>query len=356
MPFQSIAELPKGEVFSQPVLTEIYLMEIGRARQVMTADDIFDFVREDLHGVERAIGVESAAYVDTVSPISRYLHQDGGDRLRATLLLLCARFAGGSCNRMAIQLGAVVEMLHAAAQVHDDVIDVEQTSRGGASDSVQQDNCNSVLAGDWLYLRAFRVALQERVLHLAIDAAQMMVMGEVIQLGSIGSIDITEADCMELIEHKTASLFSACGKLGAVAGEIDAQDGEKLADFAWNLGMAFQLIDDMRDFVARESTHAKPAGGNLKDGKVTLPLVYALEQASESERDLVAGVLRDRSYDAVPFASVLALVDRCGGIQRTRARARQFTDRARQIVAEFPDSVCRRALFTLTDLVEERDC
>jgi octaprenyl-diphosphate synthase len=120
--------------------------------------------------------------------------------------------------------------------------------------------------------------------------------------------------------------------------------------------MAFQLIDDMLDFVPCESTPGKPAGCDLSHGKVTLPLVYALEQASVSERSLVAGVLRDRSYDAVPFANVLALVDRYGGIERTRARARRFTDRARQIVAEFPDSVCRRALFTLTDLITERGC
>jgi octaprenyl-diphosphate synthase len=116
-----------------------------------------------------------------------------------------------------------------------------------------------------------------------------------------------------------------------------------------------ELIDDMLDFVSSESTPGKPAGGDLKDSKVTLPLVYALEQASVSEQNLVAGVLRDRSYDTVPFANVLALVDRYGGIQRTRARARQFTDRARQIVAGFPDSLCRRALFTLADLVTERD-
>jgi octaprenyl-diphosphate synthase len=334
-------------------------MEIGRTRQILTADEIFDLVREDLHGVEKAIGIESAASVDTVMPISKYLQQNGGERLRAALLVLCARFAGGGGSRMAIQLGAVVEMLHAATLVHEDVIDGEQTRRGWPSANVPANvgwaNRTCVLAGDWLYLRAFRVALQERVLDVVLGAAQMMVMGELIQLDRIGRIGITEADCMELVDRKTARLFSVCGKLGAVAAGGDTRDGEKLGEFAWNLGMAFQLIDDMLDFVSRKSTPGKPAGGDLKDGKVTLPLVYALEQASVSERNLVAGVLRDRSYDAIPFGSVRTLVDRYGGIQRTRARARQFTDRARQIVAEFPDSLCRRALFKLTDLVTERD-
>lgn len=334
----------------------MYPMEIERAQQVLTVDEIFDLVREDLHGVERAIGIESAASFDAVTPISRRLQQEGGERLRAALLLLCARFAGGGGGRMAIQLAAVVEMMHAAALVHGDVIDVAQTHRGGTFANVLSANGTCVLAGDWLYLRAFRVALQERVFHLVIGVAQTMVMGELVQLNRIGCIDITEADCMEQVDRKTACLFSVCGKLGAVAAGVDTQDGEKLGEFAWNLGMAFQLIDDMLDFVSRESPPAKPAGGDLKDGKVTLPLVYALEQASVSERNLVAGVLRDRSYDVIPFANVLALVDRYGGIQRTRARAQQFTDRAREIVAEFPDSTCRRALFTLTDLVTERNC
>jgi octaprenyl-diphosphate synthase len=199
------------------------------------------------------------------------------------------------------------------------------------------------------------VALQERVLDHAIGAAQMMAMGELIQLNRVGSIGLTEADCLLVADRKTARLFSVCGKLGAVAAGIEGQDAEKLGEFAWNLGMAFQLTDDMLDFGSCESIPDKPPGGDLKNGKVTLPLVYALEEADISERDLVACVLRDRSYDAVPFPNVLALVERYGGMQRTQARARQFTHTARKIVAEFPDSLCRRALLTLADLVTERD-
>jgi octaprenyl-diphosphate synthase len=327
-----------------------------RARQVLTADEIFDLVREDLLDVEKAIGVESFASVDTIMPIWKYLQQSGGERVRAALLLLCFRFAGGRRSKMAIKMGAVVEMLHSAAMVHDEVIDEDQTRRDDPSANVKRSEGTRVLAGDWLYLRAFRVALEERVLHLAIEAGQRMAMGELIQLNRIGCLDITEADCIELVDHKTASLFAVCGKLGAVAAEVDSRDGEKLGDFAWNLGMAFQLIDDMLDFVPRESTSDTLAGRDLMEGKVTLPLVYALEQASDSERNIVADVLRDRSYDAVSFVEVQALVDRYGGIQRTRARARKFTDRARQIVAEFPDSLWRQALYALADLVTEYNC
>ena len=340
-----------GKRHEPSYMREMYPMKIGRQRQVLTADAIFDLVRDDLHNVEKAIDIESYASVDTVSPISKYLQQNSGERLRAALLLLCARLAGGSGNRMAIQLGAVVEMLQAASLVHSEVVDVDQACCERPSPGLQ----SCVLAGDWLYLRAFRVALQERVLDLAIDAAQRMVMGELIQINRIGSVAVTEADYIELVDCKTARLFSLCGKLGATAAGSDKRDGERLAEFAWNLGMAFQLIDDMLDFTSCEQTLGKPVGGDLKEGKITLPLVYALEAATAAERSLVENVLEARSYAAVPFADILALVERHSGIQRTRERAQQFTSHARQIVSEFPGNPYQRALFTLTDLVTARD-
>ncbi|MCU1327743.1 MAG: Geranyltranstransferase [Bryobacterales bacterium] len=332
-------------------------METDRAGQTLTAAEIFDLVREDLRSVEKAIDIEAVASVETVTTIGKYLQQSGGKRLRPALLLLCARFSGGG-GQTAIQLGAVVEMIHAATLVHDDVIDVAQTRRGRPSANVQWGNHTCVLAGDWLYMQAFHVALRERnfhVLDLLIGLTQMMVEGELIQLDRIGRIDISEADCMELVDRKTACLFTACARLGAVAAGSASAAEDKLGEFAWNLGMAFQLIDDLLDFVSQEDTLGKPVGGDLKEGKVTLPLVYALEKASAEERGLVEAVLRDRDYSTASFADIYAMVERHGGVQRTRERAQNFTDRARQIVAEFPESPYQRALFTLTDLVTERD-
>jgi hypothetical protein len=175
------------------------------------------------------------------------------------------------------------------------------------------------------------VALQEPVLDLVIGVAQMMVVGELTQRDCLG---ITGTGCIERVDRQAAGLFSVCRKLGAVAAGADKLDGKKLGDFAWNVAMAFQLIDDVMEFVSRDFKPGKQVCGKLKDGKVTLAFVYALEQASVSERNMVAGVLRDRSHDAVPY--VLALVDRYGGTPRTHARALQFTDRARQILAAFP--------------------
>src|SRR5207302_3868518 len=258
----------------------------------------------------------------------------------------------GEAGPAAIHLGAVVEMIHAATLVHDDVIDAAQTRRGRPSSNVKWGNHTCVLAGDWLYMQAFQIALRERsfpILDLLISLTQMMVEGELLQLERIGQIQISEADCMELVDRKTACLFSVCARLGAISGGGDAQAQEKLGEYAWNLGMAFQLVDDVLDFTAREKTLGKPVGGDLREGKVTLPLVYALERASADERRSVERVLADRHYENVPLQQVLGLSETYNGIERVRERAQAFTDKALQAIGELPESPYQSALHGTTD-------
>ena len=332
-------------------------MNLGKLGQALSAREIFDLIQDELEQVEKKITSESVASVDAVTAIGQYLQSAGGKRLRPALLLLSARLVG-EAGSTAIQLGAVVEMIHAATLVHDDVIDAAQTRRGRPSTNVKWGNHTCVLAGDWLYMQAFQIALRERnfqILDLLIGLTQMMVEGELLQLERIGHIGISEADCMELVDRKTACLFSVCARLGALASHADAQTQEKLGEYAWNLGMAFQLVDDVLDFTAREKTLGKPVGGDLREGKVTLPLVYALERATESERRMVETILRQRTYEEVPFARILALLETYRGIERVKERAQAFTDKARQIINEFPESAYQRALLTVTDLVTDRD-
>jgi len=295
--------------------------------------------------------------VDAVTAIGQYLHASGGKRLRPAMLLLSAKLAGGA-NSTAIQLAAVVELIHGATLVHDDVIDAAEIRRGRPSTNSKWGNHTCVLAGDWLYMQAFQMALRERnfgILDLLISLTQMMVEGELIQLERIGRIDVTEADCMELVDRKTACLFSVCARLGALAAGADMLVQEKLGDYAWNLGMAFQLIDDMLDFTAREKTLGKPVGGDLREGKVTLPLVYALECATPAERRLVEIILERRNYDEVPFARILDLLRKHRGIERVKERAQAFTEKARELIGGFPDSPYQRSLLAVTELVTERD-
>jgi octaprenyl-diphosphate synthase len=332
-------------------------MNLGKLGQALTARDVFDLIRDDLALVEKEITAESVASVDAVTGIGQYLQSSGGKRLRPALLLLSAKLAGNR-GATAVHLGAVVELIHAATLVHDDVIDGAETRRGRPSTNVKWGNHTCVLAGDWLYMQAFQIALREhdfRILDLLIGLTQIMVEGELLQLERIGRIDVSEADCMELVDRKTARLFSVCAQLGALAGGADSTMQTRLGEFAWNLGMAFQLVDDVLDFTAREKTLGKPVGGDLREGKVTLPLVYALESATDAERQMVETILRQRSYGEVPFTRILQLIESRHGFDRVKQRAQAFTEKARHIMAEFPESPYQRALAAVTELVTERD-
>ena len=254
-------------------------MAFGKIGQTLSALEIFDLVRADLEKVEREIGLESVASVEAINYINQYLQSGGGKRLRPMLVLLSGRMLGDA-NPMLIRMAAVVEMIHTATLVHDDVIDLAKTRRGRPSINVVWGNHTSVLAGDWLYMQAFQVAVRERnfpTLDLLISLTQMMVEGELLQLERIGKIGISEADYFELIDRKTASLFSACARLGAISAAAGEDVETRLADYAWNLGIAFQLVDDILDFTSREKILGKPVGNDLREGKVTLPLIYALE-------------------------------------------------------------------------------
>src|ERR1700682_4471164 len=220
-------------------------MGLGKLGQALTARDVFDLVKDDLERVEKEISLESVASVDAITAIGQYLQEAGGKRLRPSLLLLSSKLIGDG-GESAVRLGAVVEMIHAATLVHDDVIDTAKTRRGRPSSNTIWGNHTCVLAGDWLYMQAFHIALRERnfhVLDLLIALTQMMVEGELLQLELIGKINITEADCMELVDRKTACLFSVCAKLGALSGGADEATEARMGEFSWNLGIAFQLVD-----------------------------------------------------------------------------------------------------------------
>src|SRR5438309_1119034 len=264
----------------------------SKITQSIEAREAFDLVQSDLLEVEREISVESIASLDAITTINQYLQAGGGKRLRPALLLLCNRLVG-SPTECARRLAGVVEMIHTATLVHDDVIDVAKTRRGRPSTNIVWGNQTSVLAGDWLYMQAFQVALRERnfhVLDVLIGLTQAMVEGELLQLERLAKIDLSEADYMELVDRKTAALFSACARLGSFLAGADDETETRLADFAWNLGMAFQLVDDILDFTSAEKILGKPVGNDLREGKVTLPLIYALQNASSEERKLTETV------------------------------------------------------------------
>lgn len=332
-------------------------MGLGKLGLALTAREITDLVSADLQRMEAELRLESVGSVEAVSRIARHLEGNGGKRLRPILLLVSCRLFSEP-SPQAIQLAAVMELIHTATLVHDDVIDGAETRRGKPSANMIWGNQTSVLAGDWLYMQAFQIALRQRnfeILDVLITLTQHMVDGELLQLERIGRIGITEADSMELIDRKTASLFAACTRLGALAGGGSEAQQAQLGEFGWSLGMAFQMVDDILDFTSRESVLGKPVGNDLREGKVTLPLIYALEDANADERKLIEIMLEDRDYHRVPFSEVLKFLERTRGLQRARERAHEFTEKARSIIGNLPDSPPQRALLAATELVAERD-
>ncbi len=307
---------------------------------------LFSLVRSDLKQVDKVIALDTICCQDVVTAISRHLSASGGKRLRPTLLLLSAR-ACGEHGDGPILMAAVMEIIHAASLVHDDVIDAAEVRRSSPSANQLWGNQVSVLAGDWLYMQAFSIALRERnfrILDILCDLTKMMVEGELLQAELIGRIDVTEQQNHELIHRKTASLLSACGLVGALMANASEQAEERLRAYGWNLGMAFQLIDDVLDYEASESVLGKPVGNDLREGKVTLPMILALQSCTRAERKQVETVVREGGYHSVPAVRVLEILDRYGAIAEVRRRAASFCDAGLQGLAGLPDSPYRRAL------------
>src|SRR5246500_3382320 len=260
----------------------------GTPIALLTVKEIFDLVRDDLVLVEQELSRQSAAAFQPVGEITSYLLGGGGKRLRPALLLLTNGYAGRK-DRGAIRLAAVVELLHSATLIHDDVIDSAGTRRGRPSANSRWGNHRSVLTGDWLYMQSFQMALEERnfrILDILIDLTQKMVEGELIQLEKIGRIDVTEEDALRLATYKTACLFSGCTRLGAVLGRLEEEEEQALAEYGRNAGLAFQLVDDLLDFTASAQQLGKPVLSDLKEGKVTLPLIYAMENGHHEGRGM----------------------------------------------------------------------
>ncbi|PYT89899.1 MAG: polyprenyl synthetase family protein [Acidobacteria bacterium] len=328
-----------------------------KAIALLTAKEIFDLVRDDLALVEDELARQSDTAFPAVSEIAAYLLGGGGKRLRPALLLLSANYAG-RMDRSAIRLAAVVELLHSATLIHDDVIDSAGTRRGRPSANARWGNHRSVLTGDWLYMQSFQMALEERnfrILDILIDLTQKMVEGELIQLEKIGRIDVTEEDALRLATYKTACLFSGCARLGGVLGRLEGEEEQALAEYGRYAGLAFQLVDDLLDFTASAQQLGKPVLSDLKEGKVTLPLIYAMENGHREARELVAQVLEEKEFHSVRPETIVSLVQDSGALDRARCLAQDYAQRAKSCLNGHRDSEYARALATLPDFILERE-
>ena len=312
-------------------------------------------LHDDLAAIEREFGRDTVSEVRAITEIGEYLRAGGGKRLRPALLLLSSKLMNYT-GQGAIKLGAVVEIIHTATLVHDDIIDEAKTRRGRPAANTQWGNAKCVLAGDWLYMQSFKIAVEQRnfaILDTLIELTQAMVEGELLQIERLGkAISIDEH--FELIYRKTACLFSVCMKLGGILAGASDSDLQRLADYGRNLGMAFQIVDDVLDLTASEEVLGKPVASDLREGKATLAVLHGMERCTPEERTTIESVLGDGGFNGITPADIVAILNRYGSIDAAYRKANQFTTAAREVICTFPDSEIKRVLRWVPEFVLER--
>jgi octaprenyl-diphosphate synthase len=346
------------------------------------AKQVFELLRDDLSAIERQFGRDTVSNVCAITEIGEYLRNGGGKRIRPMLLLLAHKLltvpasverdadsltaqpnngskeaSHDSASDAAIRMGAVVEIIHTATLVHDDIIDEAETRRGRPAANTKWGNSKCVLAGDWLYMQAFRVAIEQRnfrVLDVLIDLTQRMVEGELLQAECLGRC-VGMDEYFDLIERKTACLFSVCMRLGGIIAQADPEQEKRLAAYGHSLGMAFQIVDDVLDLTASEEVLGKPVASDLREGKATMAVIHALELCQPAERAKIERVLTDRGFHDVTHQDILDILKRYGSVECALSRASQYAQAAIESLRDFPESEFKNALLWMPQFVVARE-
>jgi octaprenyl-diphosphate synthase len=325
----------------------------------LSARRIFSLISEELQQVESEFERQARSNVQVIAYIGDYLRRSGGKRVRPALTILANYSVGGDGARYnSLRMATVMEFLHTATLVHDDIIDEADTRRNRPTVNSLYGNETAVLMGDWLYMSAFETSLAERslpILDILTRVTRKMTEGELLQLTLLNRSDVSEKQYLEVLQRKTAHLFSACCEVGAILGGATEDQQSRLRDYGLNLGTAFQLTDDLLDFTSSDSTLGKAAGVDLLGGKVTLPLIYLIQSSDGAGREMVETVIRDGNYNRVRREDLLEAVVRNGGLEQARIRADQFAEAARCALDEFPDSEYLEALRAIPTYVIGRD-
>jgi octaprenyl-diphosphate synthase len=324
----------------------------------MTPEEIVSLVHHDLALVEQEFDRSVSDSCALVSSIAHYLQEGGGKRVRPALLLLASRLVSGDASPSAVRMAAVMEMLHTATLVHDDIIDEARVRRGRASANVQWGNDRTVLIGDWLYMTAFDMSLRERsfdILDILTGMTRLMVEGEILQLSLVGNSHITERDHLDIVRRKTAYMFSACAEVGGILAGATREERRALACYGVSVGIAFQLVDDVLDFVSTEAKLGKPVANDIREGKLTLPLIYLLEEGSDEHRRMIETVMQERAFQSVRREEVLRLIHENGTLKRAGAEARRYAAEAIESLSLFPPSPYRQALLSVPHFIVERE-
>jgi octaprenyl-diphosphate synthase len=317
-------------------------------------DAVINLAREDMTAVDRLISASLESDVALVSQVSHYIVASGGKRLRPLIVLLAAR-AFGYEGEQHVRAAAIIEFIHTATLLHDDVVDSSSRRRGKDSANTVFGNQASVLVGDFLYSRAFQMMVdigRMRVMQILADATNTIAAGEVLQLMNVHDPDTTEDSYRQVIYRKTARLFEAGAQIAAVLAERSGEDEAAMIEYGRNLGMAFQLVDDALDFDASPDELGKNLGDDLAEGKATLPLIYAMQHGQAAEREVIRNAILEGGLD--DLERIQAIIESTRALQYTAARAQEAADVAIGALSDIPDSDYKQALIALAEFSVRR--
>lgn len=313
-------------------------------------------VAADMAEVNRLIVARLESRVSLIPELAGHLVSAGGKRVRPMLTLIATDLCGYQGKRHH-GLAAAVEFIHTATLLHDDVVDESDLRRGNATANAVWGNKPSVLVGDFLFARAFQLMVDDgslQVLKILSDASAVIAEGEVAQLITANDTETTEAAYMEVISAKTATLFAAAAELGAVVADRPQADAEALRSYGENLGIVFQLVDDVLDYNARESDLGKNVGDDFKDGKITLPVVLAFERGDKDEKTFWQRTLEEGEQTPDDFKAAIQLMERHGTLSDSMTRATDYADKARTALTSFKECPAKSAMLDLVDFCIER--
>jgi octaprenyl-diphosphate synthase len=318
--------------------------------------DLLDSVKSTMDKLEMELIEQLRSRVPVAFEIGAHLMNSGGKRIRPQLAIIAARM-GGYTGIDAVKLSGAIECIHTATLLHDDVVDEADTRRGNPSANTLWSNEMCVLGGDFILAKAFSALTSIknlRILEIVSRATERLSEGELFQMMNIGNIHLTEAQYIQVIADKTAILMEAACRGGAILGGFDVEKEEALAQFGFNLGIAFQMTDDVIDYRSNKETMGKNPGKDLEEGKLTLPLISALKRADSSEKSRVETMIRDKHLSDDDLAWVREFLEQRGGIQEALDKSRWYLQKATKYLDIFPDSEEKQALMKLADRILHR--
>ncbi len=323
----------------------------------IAAQKIFSLIKNEMSLVETEFERQAGSNIQVINYLGDYLRASGGKRVRPALLILSNYAVNGTAaSENVVRLATVMEVLHTATLVHDDIIDNADVRRSRASVNARFGNQAAVLMGDWLYMSAFETSLKERsleILDILTRLTRKMTEGELIQLTTLGKTAISETEYFDILERKTAYLFSACCEIGAILGNAPNDWQIALRNFGMNLGTAFQLADDLLDFTAEEEVLGKASGADLLEGKLTMPLILLVKKEPKIRAELEK-IIHDGDYRSYSQQMLLEKLETHNSLEETRQMAYDFANHAIKNLELLPKSEYRSALEAIPNYMIER--